>query len=157
MTRPDWDEYFLQIARLVAGRATCLRRKVGAVLVKDKRILATGYNGAPMGIKHCSETGCLRQKLKVPSGQRHELCRGLHAEQNAIIQAAYSGVNINRSTLYVTNQPCIICAKMIINAGIKRIVTSSAYPDKEAQKILKEAKITINKRKKKKTAKKKPL
>ena len=154
MTRPDWDEYFLQIARLVAGRATCLRRKVGAVLVKDKRILATGYNGAPMGIKHCSETGCLRQKLKVPSGQRHELCRGLHAEQNAIIQAAYSGVNINGSTLYVTNQPCIICAKMIINAGIKRIVTSSAYPDKESQKLLKEAKITINKRKKKETGKK---
>lgn len=141
--RPDWDEYFLEVAGLVSKRATCLRRSVGAVLVKDKKILATGYNGAPSGITHCEVTGCLREKLKIPSGQRHELCRGLHAEQNVLLQAALYGVGTKESTLYITNQPCIICAKMIINAGIKEIVFVGDYPDKMAREFLKEAGIKI--------------
>ncbi|MDD5237122.1 MAG: cytidine/deoxycytidylate deaminase family protein, partial [Candidatus Omnitrophica bacterium] len=120
-SRPSWDEYFLEVADLVAKRATCLRRRVGAVLVKNKRILATGYNGAPSGLKHCIDIGCLRERLKIPSGERHELCRGLHAEQNALIQASLYGISSKDSTLYATNQPCIICAKMLINAGIKEI------------------------------------
>jgi len=110
--RPTWDEYFMDIARLVASRSTCLRRQVGALLVKDKNILTTGYNGTPSGIAHCETVGCLRQQLNVPSGERHELCRGLHAEQNAIIQAARHGVNIDAATLYCTNSPCIICSKI---------------------------------------------
>ncbi len=142
-TRPSWDEYFLEVATLVAKRSTCLRRKVGAVLVKDKRILATGYNGAPSGLKHCLDIGCLRGKLKIPSGERQELCRGLHAEQNALIQASLHGVSVKASAFYVTNQPCAICAKMLINAGIKEIVISYGYPDKLARKFLKEAKIKI--------------
>ena len=143
--RPDWDEYFLKIAELVSERATCLRRKVGAVLVKDKRILATGYNGAPVGFEHCEVTGCLREKMHVPSGERHELCRGLHAEQNAIIQAAYHGsISIKGSILYVTNHPCSICAKMIINAGIEKIIISGYYPDKFAEEILKEGNIKVD-------------
>ena len=125
--RPDWDTYFMQIAHIVAQRSTCLRRKVGAVIVKDKRILTTGYNGAPSGITHCEVTGCLREKLNVPSGQRHELCRGLHAEQNALLQAALHGISLKGATLYCTNQPCIICAKMLINAGIKEIVIGDGY------------------------------
>ncbi|MDD5669359.1 MAG: dCMP deaminase family protein [Candidatus Omnitrophica bacterium] len=141
--RISWDSYFLQIAHLVAQRSTCIRRHVGAVLVKDKRILATGYNGAPSGLKHCSEVGCLREKLKIPSGQRHELCRGLHAEQNAIIQASLHGIPIQGSTIYITNQPCIICAKMLINAGIVSVVILDGYPDKMAMDFLKQAKIKI--------------
>jgi dCMP deaminase len=141
--RPTWDEYFLEVAHLVAKRATCLRRRVGAVLVKDKKILATGYNGAPSGLEHCIDIGCLRQKLKIPSGQRHELCRGLHAEQNVILQAALYGVSTKESVLYITNQPCIICAKMLINAGIREIVTCSDYPDSLSGKFLKEAKIKV--------------
>ncbi len=141
--RPDWNQYFMSIAELVASRSTCLRRKVGAVIVKDKRILATGYNGAPSGIRHCEETGCLREKLNVPSGQRHELCRGLHAEQNAIIQAALHGVEIKDSDLYCTNQPCIICTKMIINAGIKRIFYKDGYPDELSLEMLNEAGIEL--------------
>lgn len=141
--RPSWDEYFLEVAHLVAKRATCLRRSVGAVLVKDKKILATGYNGSPSGLAHCLDIGCLREKLKIPSGQRHELCRGLHAEQNVLVQAALYGISTKGSVLYVTNQPCIICAKMLINAGIKEIVTSSDYPDEMAFDFLKEAKIKI--------------
>ena len=141
--RPDWDEYFMKIAELVSTRSTCLRRKVGAVIVKEKRILATGYNGAPTGLKHCDETGCLREKLKVPSGERHELCRGLHAEQNAIIQAAYYGVPIKGSILYVTCHPCSVCAKMIINAGIKEVVIKEGYPDKMAEKFLKESNVKV--------------
>jgi dCMP deaminase len=137
--RPSWDEYFLGIARLVSTRSTCLRRRVGAVVVKDKQILATGYNGAPTGITHCDEVGCLREKLKVPSGQRHEICRALHAEQNAFLQAARHGVNLNGATLYVTVQPCAICAKMIINAGINKIVIEGEYPDDFAVGFLKEA------------------
>jgi len=147
--RPEWDEYFLKIAQIVSERSTCLRRKVGAVVVKEKRILATGYNGAPSGIKHCEETGCLREKLNIPSGERHELCRGLHAEQNAIIQAAYHGVSIKDSVLYITCHPCSVCAKMIINAGIKKIIISEGYPDKLAEKMLKEAGIVVKYFKKK--------
>ena len=143
--RPSWDEYFLDVARLVAKRATCLRRSVGAVLVKDKRILATGYNGAPSGLKHCADVGCMRQKLKIPSGERHELCRALHAEQNALIQASLYGISVKGSILYATCQPCVICAKMLINAGIKEIVIAGAYPDKLAADFLKEAGIKIKK------------
>lgn len=141
--RPTWDVYFMDIADLVSKRSTCLRRSVGAVLVKDRRILATGYNGAPSGLKHCLDIGCLREQLGVPSGERHELCRGLHAEQNAIIQAALHGVSVNGSTLYCTNQPCIICAKMIINAGIVSIVIKEGYRDKFAEDILKEAGVEV--------------
>ena len=133
----------MDIARLVARRSTCLRRQVGAVLVKDKNILATGYNGTPKGITHCSETGCLREQLKVPSGQRHELCRGLHAEQNAIIQAAMHGVSIRDATLYCTTFPCIICAKMIINAGIGTIYYKYPYADSTSEKMLKDAGIDV--------------
>ncbi len=139
MSRPSWDEYFMEIACLVARRSTCLRRRVGAVLVKDKNILATGYNGTPSGIRHCDETGCLREQQQVPSGQRHELCRGLHAEQNAIIQAAKHGINISGSTLYCTNSPCVICSKMIINAGIRKIFYRQGYPDPLSRLMLEEA------------------
>ena len=143
--RPSWDEYFLEVALLVSKRATCLRRRVGAVLVKDKKILATGYNGAPSGLKHCLDVGCLRQKYKVPSGERHELCRGLHAEQNVILQAALHGISTKGSILYITNQPCIICAKMLINAGIGEIIITGDYPDKLARNFLQEAGIKIRK------------
>ncbi|MEA3544466.1 MAG: cytidine/deoxycytidylate deaminase family protein [Thermodesulfobacteriota bacterium] len=139
MKRPGWDEYFMQIATLVATRSTCLRRQVGALLVKDKNILATGYNGVPSGITHCEVTGCLRDQLNVPSGERHELCRGLHAEQNAIIQAARHGANITGSTLYCTDSPCIICSKMLINAGVVVVVFSRGYPDKLSLEMLAEA------------------
>jgi len=141
--RPSWDEYFLDVAKLVAKRATCLRRSVGAVLVKDKRILATGYNGAPSGLKHCIDVGCIRQRLKIPSGERHELCRALHAEQNALIQASLYGISVKGSTIYATCQPCVICAKMLINAGIKEIIVTDGYPDRMALDFLKEAKIKI--------------
>lgn len=143
--RPSWDEYFMDITHLVAKRSTCLRRQVGAVLVKDKKILATGYNGAPSRLKHCFDIGCLREKLKIPSGERHELCRGLHAEQNAIIQAAYHGVEIRQATLYCTNHPCIICSKMVINSGIERIVYEDGYADHLARGMLKESGIKIEK------------
>lgn len=143
MNRPSWDEYFMDIARLVASRSTCLRRQVGAVMVKDKNILATGYNGTPSGIRHCSEVGCLRQQLNVPSGERHELCRGLHAEQNAIIQAAKHGVNIDGAVLYCTHSPCIICSKMLINSGVKRIVCTDGYPDSLAKAMLDEAGLIV--------------
>ena len=144
MNRPSWDEYFMQMAELTAKRSTCLRRNVGAIIVKDKHIIATGYNGAPKGLPHCEELGgCLRQKLGVPSGERHELCRALHAEQNAIIQAATLGQSIEGATIYVTHQPCIICAKMIINAGISRIVVRSGYPDKMAEDMAREANLRI--------------
>lgn len=143
--RPTWDVYFMDIADLVSKRSTCLRRSVGAVLVKDRRVLATGYNGAPSGLNHCLDVGCLREQLGVPSGERHELCRGLHAEQNAIIQAALHGVSVNNATLYCTNQPCVICAKMIINAGITTVVIKANYRDKLAEDILKEAGIKVSK------------
>jgi dCMP deaminase len=143
--RPSWDQYFMDIVELVSKRSTCLRRKVGAVLVRDKRILSTGYNGAPTGIRHCAEVGCLREQLNVPSGERHELCRGLHAEQNAIIQAALHGVSIKGSTIYCTNHPCIICSKMIINSGIEKIVYKDGYRDKLSKEMLKEANIEVRK------------
>jgi len=141
--RPDWDTYFMDIVGLVSKRSTCLRRAVGAALVRDRRILSTGYNGAPSKLQHCLELGCLRDQLSVPSGERHELCRGLHAEQNAIIQAALHGVSVKDSTLYCTNQPCVICAKMIINAGIRRIVIRDGYSDKLAADMLDEAGIEV--------------
>ncbi|HPJ75530.1 MAG: cytidine/deoxycytidylate deaminase family protein [Clostridia bacterium] len=139
MDRPSWDEYFMQVVHLVKTRSTCLRRKVGAVIVKDKRILATGYNGAPIGCRHCEEVGCLRQKLNVPSGERHELCRAIHAEQNAIVQAARAGTSIDGATIYVSAQPCVICAKMLINSGIKRIVFEGDYPDELSKELLDES------------------
>lgn len=146
MLRPSWDEYFLEIAKIVSKRSTCLRRHVGAILVKDKRILATGYNGAPSNIKHCLDMGCIRESKNVPSGERHELCRGIHAEQNLIIQAAYHGVPISNSTLYCTNFPCSICAKMIINAGVERIVYLEGYPDNLSEELIKEAGIQVDKK-----------
>ncbi len=143
--RPSWDEYFMRLAYLVSTRATCTRRKVGAVIVKDKRVLATGYNGPPKGLAHCDITGCIREELNVPSGQRHELCRGLHAEQNAIIQAAVHGVSIKGATIYVTNHPCVVCSKMIINAEMAEIVYAEGYPDELAELILLESGIKVRK------------
>ena len=139
MGRPSWDEYFMSIAEMVSTRSTCLRRKVGAVLVKDKRIISTGYNGPPSGLKHPDEVGCLREQLGVPSGQRHELCRGLHAEQNAIIQAALHGVSTKGSVLYCTHCPCSLCVKMLINAGVVKVIYREGYPDWLAKKIAEEA------------------
>ncbi|NCO60525.1 MAG: cytidine deaminase [Deltaproteobacteria bacterium CG_4_8_14_3_um_filter_51_11] len=143
MARPDWHQYFLSITSMVAMRSTCLRRHVGAIIVKDKRILATGYNGAPAGLRHCEEVGCVRDNISVPSGMRHELCRGLHAEQNAIIQAAYHGISIAGATLYCTNKPCVICSKMLINAGIRTIYYQDGYSDDLADQILEEAGIQL--------------
>jgi dCMP deaminase len=131
------------IVDLVAERSTCVRRRVGALVVKDKNILATGYNGAPRGIAHCAEVGCLRDRLNVPSGEKHELCRGLHAEMNAIIQAAYHGVSIRGATIYTGTFPCVICAKMIINAGIERIVYREAYDDRLSRELLAEAGVKV--------------
>jgi dCMP deaminase len=142
-TRPSWEIYFMNITNLVAERSTCLRRAVGAVIVKDKRILSTGYNGAPTGLRHCLEVGCLREKLGVASGKMHELCRGIHAEQNAIIQAAYHGVSVKGSSIFCTNQPCSICARMIINAGINQIYYQSGYADPLAKELLEEAEIEM--------------
>ncbi len=133
----------MNITTLVAERSTCIRRAVGAVLVKDKRILSTGYNGAPTGLKHCMELGCLRKKLGIESGKMHELCRGIHAEQNAIIQAAYHGVSVNGAVIFCTNQPCSICARMIINAGITKIYYQSGYADTLARELLEEAGIEL--------------
>lgn len=143
MDRPSWEKYFMDIAELVSTRSTCLRRKVGAVIVKDKRILATGYNGPPSGLRHCIEIGCLREKLSIPSGERHELCRGLHAEQNAIIQAAIYGVSVKDADIYTTTFPCVICTKMIINAGIRRIFYNKGYADELSAEMLKEADIDV--------------
>ena len=139
MPRPSWDEYFMSIAEMVSTRSTCLRRKVGAVLVKDKRIISTGYNGPPSGLKHPDEVGCLREKLGVPSGERHELCRGLNAEQNAIIQAALHGVSTKGAVPYCTHCPCSLCTKMLINAGITKVIYKEGYPDWLAKEIAKEA------------------
>jgi len=141
--RPNWDQYFFNIINVVKQRSTCLRRQVGAVIVKDNHILATGYNGVPSGISHCADVGCLRAKLNVPSGQRHELCRGLHAEQNAIIQSAKYGVSINDSTIYTNTKPCSICTKMIINSGIKEIVYIEYYDDPLADELLSETDIIV--------------
>ncbi|MFH7319245.1 deoxycytidylate deaminase [Desulfurivibrio sp. D14AmB] len=142
-SRPSWDEYFMAITELVAQRATCMRRKVGAVLVLERRVVATGYNGAPSRVRHCLEVGCLREQLGIPSGERHELCRGLHAEQNAIIQAALHGVSLRGCTLYCTNMPCSICSKMLINAAIERIYYRAGYADSMAAEMLAEAGIPL--------------
>ena len=141
--RPSWDQYFMEITETVAKRSTCLRRQIGALIVKDNRILTTGYNGAPSGLEHCLDIGCIRDKEGVPSGQRHELCRAIHGEQNAIIQAAIHGVSTKGATIYVTNQPCVMCAKMIVQAGVKRVVYKGEYPDPLALAIFKEAKMEL--------------
>ncbi|MGI6120471.1 MAG: deoxycytidylate deaminase [Desulfosporosinus sp.] len=137
--RPSWDNYFMQLAFVVAERSTCLRRQVGAVLVKEKQILSTGYNGSPSGLLHCNEVGCMRQNLSVPSGERHEICRAVHAEQNALVQAAKHGVAIRGADLYVTHQPCVLCTKLMINAEIQRVIFTHSYPDQLAVKMAKEA------------------
>lgn len=139
MPRPSWDEYFMAITDQVGQRSTCTRRHIGAVLVKDKRILATGYNGVPSGLKHCGEVGCLREQRGIPSGTQHELCRGIHAEQNAVIQAAKHGIAIDGATVYCTHQPCVLCAKILINSGIREIVFREPYPDELAAEMLAEA------------------
>lgn len=141
--RPDWDEYFMAIAHQVSTRSTCLRRQVGAVLVKDRRLLTTGYNGTPRGLRHCAEVGCLRERQGIASGERHEMCRGIHAEQNAIIQAALHGVAIGGAILYSTHQPCVLCAKMLINAGVVEMMFAHPYPDELSESILEEAGIAI--------------
>ncbi len=143
--RLSWDEYFMEITKLVARRSTCIRRQVGAILVKSRKILATGYNGAPAGLDHCMDVGCLRQELNVPSGERHELCRGLHAEQNAIIQAAFHGVSIRGATVYCTNLPCSICIKMIINAGIKDVVYLDGYADDLSLELIQRSGVKLTK------------
>jgi dCMP deaminase len=139
MRRPSWDEYFMKIAHLVSERSTCLRRRVGAIIVREKRIISTGYNGAPRGLDHCLTIGCMREKLGIPSGERHELCRGAHAEQNAIIQAASSGSSMEGSTMYCTTAPCSTCSKMIINAGVRRLVLGGEYPDDLGRDLIEEA------------------
>ncbi|MDR1775697.1 MAG: cytidine/deoxycytidylate deaminase family protein [Actinomycetes bacterium] len=142
-TRPSWDEYFMKIAHEVATRSTCTRRQIGALIVRDKRILATGYNNVPCGIEHCTTRGCLRDQLHIPSGERHELCRGIHAEQNAVVQAARNGITIDNSIVYCTAQPCILCAKILINAGVKEIVFEGGYPDELSREILDEAGVKL--------------
>lgn len=141
INRPSWDEYFLKLAFLVAERSTCRRHHVGAVIVRERRILTTGYNGAAAGCKDCLELGCLREELGIPSGQRHELCRAVHAEQNAIVQAALHGIDISNSTIYCTHSPCIICAKMIVNSKIKKFVTCQMYNDDSFKKLFEEANV----------------
>ena len=143
MQRPDNDTYFMRMADLVSTRSTCLRRQVGAVVVKEKRVLSTGYNGAPRGLRHCAEVGCARQQANVESGTRHELCRGVHAEQNAVIQDAYFGVSIKDSTIYTTNFPCVMCTKILVNAGITEIVYKDEYVDPLSRDILKESGVRV--------------
>lgn len=137
--RPSWDEYFMEVCMVVSKRSTCLRRHVGAVLVKGKRILATGYNGPPSGLAHCEEVGCLRDAMGVPSGERQEICRALHAEQNALVQAARYGIPVEGSVLYCTTQPCATCTKMLINAGIRKVIYMEPYADELATRIAQEA------------------
>lgn len=143
--RPSWDEYFAEMLNIVKKRSTCLRRDVSAIIVKDNRIISTGYNGSPKGVKHCEELGCIREQMGVPSGQRHELCRGIHAEQNAIVQAAVYGVSIKDATIYISHSPCVLCAKMIINAGIRNVKYLEGYPDESSLEILSEAGIIVEK------------
>jgi len=140
-SRPGWDEYFMSIAAVVSSRSTCLRRKVGSVIVRNRQIVSTGYNGAPRGTPHCSFTGCLREKMEIPSGERHEICRGSHAEINAIAQAASMGSSTADSSIYCTHEPCAFCTKAIINAGIRRIVFVNSYPDTIASLLREEARI----------------
>lgn len=143
MDRPDNDEYFMEMAQLISRRSTCLRRKVGAVIVKDKRVLSTGYNGSPRGTQHCEVLGCIRDQMHVPSGTRHELCRGVHAEQNAVVQAAYFGVSIKGSTIYTTTFPCSMCAKILINAGIVEVVYAEGYVDDLSNRLFAETNILV--------------
>ncbi|MGI5965099.1 MAG: deoxycytidylate deaminase [Candidatus Methanomethylophilaceae archaeon] len=145
MTRPSNDEYFMNMAELASSRSTCLRRHVGAIIVKDKRVLSTGYNGSPKGTRHCEEKGCIRVQMDVPSGTRHELCRGVHAEQNAVIQAAYFGVSLNGSTIYTTTFPCSMCAKILINAGVREVVFREGYPDDLSKELLDETGLIVRK------------
>lgn len=145
MERPSADKYFMDMARLVSSRSTCLRRHVGAVIVKDQHVLSTGYNGAPRGVSHCESTGCMRATLNVPSGTRHELCRGVHAEQNAVAQAAYHGTSVNGAVLYTTTFPCSLCAKILINSGITEIIYEEGYMDELSKDILSESPIKIRK------------
>ena len=151
MERPSNDEYFMEMAQLVSSRSTCLRRKVGAVIVKDKRVLSTGYNGSPKGTKHCEELCCIRVQMNVPSGTRHELCRGVHAEQNAVTQAAYFGVSVDGASIYTTTYPCSMCAKILINAGIREIIYSEGYSDDLSKQLLDEAGIKLREYKPEKT------
>jgi len=143
MSRPDNDTYFMQMADLVATRSTCLRRQVGAVVVKEKRVLTTGYNGAPKGLRHCAEVGCVRTQNNIESGTRHELCRGVHAEQNAVIQAAYFGASIKDASIYTTNFPCVMCAKILVNAGIVEVIYKDDYEDPLSKSIMNESKVVI--------------
>jgi len=143
MNRPDNDEYFMEMAHLVSKRSTCVRRRVGAVIVKDKRVLTTGYNGSPKGTRHCEDLGCLRVQMNIPSGTRHELCRGVHAEQNAVIQAAYFGASIKDGTIYTTTFPCSMCAKILINAGIREVVYSEDYVDELSKALFDETSVTV--------------
>jgi dCMP deaminase len=137
--RPGWDEYFIKLALLVAERSTCLRHHVGAVLVRDRKILTTGYNGAASGIRDCLQLGCLREARKIPSGTQHEICRAIHAEQNAIIQAGLHGIDIGGSVMYCTHSPCILCAKMLVNARISKFITCNEYPDRAFKPLFREA------------------
>jgi len=143
-TRPSSDEYFLKIASVVAERSTCCRHHVGAVAVKDKHILATGYNGAPSGLKDCLELGCLRDEMNIPSGTRQEICRGIHAEQNVIIQASLHGISLDGSTIYCTHTPCVLCTKILVNAKIKRYVSFGKYNDNAFVDLFREAIIEVN-------------
>ena len=143
VNRPSWTEYFLELAEIASKRSTCMRRHVGAVIVRDRRVLCTGYNGAPRGLAHCEDVGCLRTKLGIPSGKSAELCRGVHAEQNAIVQASLAGVSLEGAELYVTLFPCVVCAKMLINAGIARIYYVEGYPDQLSAELLAEANIPL--------------
>jgi len=145
MNRPDNDTYFMEMAQLISTRSTCVRRRVGSVIVKDKRVLTTGYNGSPKGTMHCEDLGCIRDQQNIPSGTRHELCRGVHAEQNAVIQAAYFGISIDGATLYTTTYPCSMCAKILINAGIKEIVYADSYLDELSKMLFKETNIIVRK------------
>ncbi|MBE6039009.1 MAG: cytidine deaminase [Anaerofustis stercorihominis] len=141
--RPSWDEYYAEMLDIVSKRSTCLRRHVSAIIVKDNKMISSGYNGSPKGLRHCEEVGCIRTELNIPSGERHELCRGIHAEQNAIIQAAVHGVSIKDSVIYVSHSPCVLCAKMIINAGIKQVKYLQGYPDESSLEILSEAGVEV--------------
>jgi len=145
MERPDNDTYFMEMARLISTRSTCVRRQVGAVIVKDKRVLTTGYNGSPKGTMHCEELGCMRVQKNIPSGTMHELCRGVHAEQNAVIQAAYFGISIDGGTVYTTTYPCSMCSKILINAGIREVVYDDSYSDELSKKLFEETKIKVRK------------
>lgn len=141
--RDSWQTYFMNLAHTVSTRSTCLRRKVGAIAVRDNRVLATGYNGPPSGLEHCDVVGCLRQKLNVPSGERHEICRALHAEQNLILQAATGGLDISGSTIYCTTFPCVICAKLLIGCKVKMIYYHAEYRDELSEHMLLEAGIKL--------------